>query len=107
MFSGDQVPRYHHADGVQHVGPGTYAKGETGQTTGIQQGTYQHDICNPVSIEKMGSHVSADISPIGNPSTFGALPGASGAQLTGIFKHPPHPNQHDIHRIKVSIDCSI
>jgi hypothetical protein len=110
VFVGEVAHKYHHAHSVgKQVGPSTYVIiiGDPIKYGIGTHGTYQQVICNPVSIEKIGSQVSADISPIGNPRTFGALPGASGAQLTGIFKQPPQPNQHEIPRISVSIDCSI
>lgn len=43
-FVGAQVPSIPPADGAPQAGPGTYPRGDTGYTVGIQQGTVPHII---------------------------------------------------------------
>lgn len=92
VLVGAQVPSTHHADGNQHV-HGTYARGDTGHTAGI----HHHFDGIPVRDENIGYHTDGLIPAIlrGIPKILGEPPGASGAQLSGEFRHDPPPNPHE------------
>ena len=65
--------------------------GEPGQTNGIGP----NGVGRVVGAEKSGSPVDGAIIPSGNPKSVGALPGASGAQLSGELRHDPQPNPQE------------
>ena len=96
-FEGAHVPRFHPAEGAQQVGPGTNPSGDIGYTVGIQHGTVPHIMGIPVSALKTGIPDEGVIPLIlrGIPKSVGELPGASGAQLSGELRHPPHPNPQE------------
>jgi len=94
VFVGAQVQSCHQADGVQHVGHGTYASELTGQIVGRQQGEVQHIVCNQVSAENTGNHSQIfNQSHIGYHINVGSHHGANGAQLRGLAKQAQLLNQ--------------
>lgn len=73
----------------------------------FQQG-FTKGIGKHVRAENVGNHSSIfNPSPAGIPNMERSFPGASGAQLIGVARHPHHPNPHERPSARFFITVSI
>lgn len=107
-FVGEVTPRDPPAPGHQQAGQGIKVAEFAGYTDGRQHGLVPQLVCLPVRAENTGiPSFTLSPSPIGIPNNVGSFPGASGAQLRGLAKQLPPPNQQLSHSISWSISHEI